>query len=116
MNKTKGIWLSFDLGVGGDYANLYRWLDNRHAIECGTGLAFFRYDVDTSEECNLVSIIKKDITSHINVRPGDRLYVIRMEPKEGKQKVLGDFIAGTRRPSPWEGYGEWRRVNREEGE
>ena len=116
MNKTKGIWLSFDLGIGGDYSNLYRWLDNLRAIECGTGLAFLRYNIDSTQENNITDIIKNDITQHVNVRPGDRLYVIRMEPQGATNKVMGDFIAGARRPSPWEGYGDWRAAVREEGE
>ena len=35
MGKTisKAIWLSFDLGIGGDYPGLYKWLDNHKAIE-----------------------------------------------------------------------------------
>ena len=29
------IWLSYDLGVDGDYENLYAWLDHKEAKECG---------------------------------------------------------------------------------
>lgn len=42
-NMTKAIWISYDLGIGGDYDGLYRWLANHKAVECGDGLAFFNY-------------------------------------------------------------------------
>lgn len=29
------IWISYDLGVSGDYENLYAWLDDHGAKECG---------------------------------------------------------------------------------
>ena len=29
------IWISYDLGVRGDYENLYSWLDTHGAKECG---------------------------------------------------------------------------------
>ena len=41
MQKT--IWISFDLGVKGDYEQLYAWLDNHEAKECGPNLATLRY-------------------------------------------------------------------------
>jgi hypothetical protein len=41
MQKT--IWISFDLGVKGDYEQLYAWLDNHGAKECGPNLATLRY-------------------------------------------------------------------------
>ena len=37
----KAIWLSFDLGVAGDYPGLYKWLDEHDAVECGDSVAFF---------------------------------------------------------------------------
>ena len=35
----KFIWLSYDLGIGGDYESLYSWLDNHEAKECGDSVA-----------------------------------------------------------------------------
>jgi hypothetical protein len=34
-------WLSFDLGLQGDYDNLYAWLDKQGAQECGDSVATF---------------------------------------------------------------------------
>jgi hypothetical protein len=28
-------WISFDLGLQGDYEPLYEWLDRHEALECG---------------------------------------------------------------------------------
>ena len=28
------IWLSFDLGISGDYEGMYAWLDDKNAQEC----------------------------------------------------------------------------------
>ena len=33
--KTSTIWISYDLGVRGDYEGLYAWLDSHGAKECG---------------------------------------------------------------------------------
>ncbi|MHB9292468.1 hypothetical protein Holit_01566 [Hollandina sp. SP2] len=35
------VWLSYDLGIKGDYANLYIWLDEHKALECGDSIATF---------------------------------------------------------------------------
>lgn len=40
---TKTIWISYDLGVGGDYEGLYAWLDNNEATECGDSLDVREY-------------------------------------------------------------------------
>ena len=39
--KQKAVWISFDLGVQGDYEGLYRWLDSFDARECGENLVLF---------------------------------------------------------------------------
>lgn len=37
-------WLSFDLGLRGNYEDLYELLDNTEAVECGDSLATFVTD------------------------------------------------------------------------
>ena len=32
-------WISFDLGLMGDYSHFYKWLDEQNAEECGSGTA-----------------------------------------------------------------------------
>ena len=29
------VWISYDLGIRGDYEGLYAWLDSHRAKECG---------------------------------------------------------------------------------
>ena len=38
------MWMSYDLGVKGDYEGLYAWLDDHDAKECGNSVAFLRYE------------------------------------------------------------------------
>ncbi len=33
--ENRIIWLSYDLGIQGDYPSLYEWLDKHQAKECG---------------------------------------------------------------------------------
>ena len=44
----KAIWLSYDLGIQGDYESLYQWLDSQGAIERGDSVAFFKINSDGS--------------------------------------------------------------------
>ena len=46
---TKVYWLSYDLGVGGDYDGLYAWLDDHNAKPCGQSVAFFAYSTNRSD-------------------------------------------------------------------
>ena len=38
------VWLSYDLGITGDYTGLYRWLDTHHGIECGNSTSFIKFE------------------------------------------------------------------------
>ena len=99
MKKT--IWLSYDLGVRGDYSGLYEWLDNVGAKECGDSLAFFKYEVKKGEK--LKTLLKKDIEENVNLGHRDRIYIIYRNPEDKSMK--GTFIFGKRKASPWEGFG-----------
>ena len=39
----KAIWISYDLGIKGDFQGLYAWLDDHDGIECGNSVAFIQY-------------------------------------------------------------------------
>ncbi|MBF0229269.1 MAG: hypothetical protein HQK63_06705 [Desulfamplus sp.] len=97
MEQT--IWLSYDLGIKGDYEGLYAWLDNHEAIECGDSIAFFRFNVINTE--NLIDELKSDLSENVQFSKRDRVYVIW----KIKNKIKGEFIFGKRKASPWEGYG-----------
>ncbi len=95
MQKQNGIWISFDLGVQGDYEGIYRWLDEKSAIECGDSLAFLNYKYSG----DLLKKLQADFKSAISVDKKTRIYVIRLE--NGKMK--GKFIFGSRRQPAWTG-------------
>jgi len=111
MATEKGIWISYDFGLKGDYPGLFTWLDNHKAVECGNGLAFFKYEnVDSSSDTKeLINKISSDLKDYVKLSKSDRLYIIW---KDGlTRKVKGEFISGGRKQSPWEGYGKLKRDN-----
>ena len=91
-------WVSFDLGLRGNYEELYAWLDSQGAKECGDGVASF---VSNKSREQIISELKKLEQPPIKSLPGSRttarIYLITM--KEG-----GKFIVGKRRAAPWTGY------------
>lgn len=114
--KEKAVWLSFDLGVGGDYPGLYKWLDNHEAIECGDSVAFFKYSIDIDRENDVYDEVRKEIGQAVKLRPGDRMYIIRRMKASNGYSVKGDFMYGKRKAKPWEGYGDEDSDSSEEGE
>lgn len=97
MKKSgTAVWLSYDLGVKGDYTGLYTWLDSKKAKECGNSIAFF-----TVQETDIKKIIvnlKTEIEANVKISMGNRIYIIL---RDG-----GRFIIGGRKASPWEGFGQ----------
>lgn len=94
------IWLSFDLGVRGDYSSLYAWLDDHGAEECGSSVATLRFTYDS----DLIESLKSEIENEISLSKQSRVYVVYKE--SGKSK--GKYIFGRRKRSPWDGYGTLR--------
>ena len=95
MKKT--VWISYDLGVKGDYEGLYSWLDNHKAKECGNSVAVVEYDYTDALEEDL----QKDLSQNVNFAKHDRVYIIWQED----QKMQGKFLFGKRKAAPWSGYG-----------
>ncbi len=98
--EKQTIWLSYDLGIKGDYPGLYQWLDTHKAKECGNSVAYFKY----SYHSKLVEELKNDLKQKINFSNGDRIYIIFNKIIDGETKTVGKFIIGNRKASPWEGY------------
>ena len=93
------VWLSFDLGVKGDYEGMYAWLDSHNAKECGDSVACFWYE----HAGDLLQNLQDDLKANVELdSKKNRIYVIRLA--EGKMK--GNFIFGRRRNSPWSGYAD----------
>src|SRR5689334_10828031 len=63
------LWMSYDLGVKGDYEGLYAWLDDHGAAECGNSVAFLRYEYSA----DFLSELKEDIARHVNLDKRDRI-------------------------------------------
>ncbi|MBS0588564.1 MAG: hypothetical protein JSS37_11575 [Proteobacteria bacterium] len=97
----KSVWISYDLGVKGDYPSLYAWLDNHKAKECGDSVAYLKYELSQDEK--LAEKLKKELASCVNFAKTDRVYII-FKIEDGTTK--GQFIFGKRKASPWEGYGD----------
>ena len=83
-------WISVDLGLMGNYSQVYEWLDSLNAQECGPGLATI---TSSKTRDQLAGEIKRILKG----APRARAYIITM--KEG-----GRFVAGGRKAAPWEGF------------
>ena len=99
-NGGTRYWLSFDLGLQGDYEALYSWLDKQNAKECGSNVATF-----VSKKTRVE--IMRDLVAILEEEKKPRIYIISM--KEG-----GKFICGKRVVPPWMGYAQVSLESEEE--
>jgi len=99
ITTSRPVWLSYDLGLKGDYEGLYAWLDDHEAMECGDSVAYFRYAYSKDPMAELEEELKKTIT----FTNATRLYAIIVDPKT--KRTHGRFLVGSRRPAPWVGRG-----------
>ncbi len=102
MKKT--IWISYDLGIRGDYKGLYTWLDKFGAEECGDSLAVMKVKVTG----NIPIALKKTIRKYVKLSPLDRIYIIYKDTTTGK--MSSGFLFGKRQRAAWEGYGQTRNI------
>lgn len=109
MSTKQIIWLSFDLGLRGDYEGLYAWLDQHKAEECGEGVAFLTYPHDGE---TLPETLKADLDGSVTFDKRSRLYVIW---RNKKQRMKGRFIVGSRRAAPWVGMAPGAAIEDDEG-
>ena len=100
--KKKLFWLSYDLGLKGDYDSLYRWLDTQAAKECGNSIASFWFEYDR----NYLEELESSLIDALNIGKNDRLYVIWRNVDMEKTSVKGKFLVGKRKSAPWEGYAD----------
>jgi hypothetical protein len=99
----KAIWISYDLGIEGDYQGLYKWLDKNKAIECGDSFAFIQKELP-QKDCDIPQILKDEIKEYATIKKKDRIYIIYRNYIDNK--VKGKFLFGARKRSPWEGFAE----------
>lgn len=93
------IWLSYDLGVSGDYEGIYSWLENHGAKECGSSVAFLK---NYEFEGNLLESLEADIEEAVTLNRRSRIYVIFS--KDGRAR--GRYLVGKRKSPPWTGFGD----------
>ena len=93
-----GIWLSFDMGLRGDYESLYEWLDEHGGEECGDSVAYLKYDCQD----NFPESLEEELRGAMEVTKKTRVYVV-WRGTDGKPK--GRFIIGKRKSPPWAGSG-----------
>ena len=110
----KALWLTYDFGLKGDYSGLYTWLDNHKAIECGTGIAFFKYSSKHTNYKLVLEDLKEELTQSVKLSKTDRLYIVIRD--DNTNKVKGVFLNGARRQAPWEGYGAPKRIENVDSE
>jgi hypothetical protein len=100
MKKKKSFWLSYDLGLKGNYEGLFSFLDNVGAIECVNKLAYFTYEYQTDDFPDEIQNVIKD---KVKIEQKDRFYIIW---KTDSGSIKGRFLFGGRKRSPWEGFGK----------
>lgn len=98
-NGGTRYWLSFDLGLQGDYETLYSWLDKQKAKECGGNVATFVAKKTRDQ-------IVRELSSILDLKKKPRIYIV--STKQG-----GKFIFGHRTLASWTGYAQ---VSLESGE
>ena len=93
----KSIWLSYDLGVKGDYESLYVWLAKHKALECGDSFAYFKMEIKGDDIADSVKIALKQ---NVGFSKHDRVYIIWRE----HSKTKGRFLFGARKTPPWASF------------
>ena len=91
------VWLSYDLGIHGDYDGLFKYLDTYGAKECGDGTAAFSYPF--KPDCQ--TEIRKELEQHMEITTSTRIYIVFRTP-DGE--YIGRFVFGERHRPPWVGY------------
>jgi hypothetical protein len=94
----KRFWLTYDLGIDGDYDGLYALLDELEAVECGDSACSFELDPRKKEP---PAAVLAEVRRHAKLRTKDRIYLLW---RKNDGSITGRFIAGKRRRSPWAGY------------
>jgi hypothetical protein len=89
------VWLSYDLGVKGDYSNL--WLDKYNALECGDSIATFFWE--SNDISTVKQEIKESLQEAVDFKTTDRVYLVFMK----QNKYTGSFIFGKRKANPGAG-------------
>jgi hypothetical protein len=94
------IYLTYDLGIGGDYNALFTWLDKHGAKECGESTALIKFQLP--EKLSPEDAVKNEMEKEVALRPGDRVYLLYRD--KATHALTGKFIFGKRKAATWAGY------------
>lgn len=97
MDTTKSFWLSYDLGIKGDYTGLYTFLDAVDAKECGDSVAYFKKDYGD----DFINALTRDLERYVKFANTDRIYIMY---QGDDATIKGRFLFGSRKRAAWEGY------------
>ncbi len=93
------LWISYDLGMNGDYDGMYTFLDKNKAVECGDSMArIINYNIGKDFRKDLLSKMKKNV----ELDSDSRVYYIFHDKERGI--LRSGFIWGKRKRAPWYGY------------
>ena len=92
------VWISYNLGIKGDYTGLYQWLDTHNGMECGNGTAFIKYEYQKE----FISELKSDLKENVEIKGADRIYIVYNDVENNK--TVGKFLFGNRKAAPWTGF------------
>lgn len=98
----KHIVLNYDLGFKGDYQNLYAFLDEHKAVDCGNCNAAFAMSFSKDDFDVIYTELRQALEQKIQIEPNDRIY---MTVTDATNKMKGKFLFGYRKRAIWEGYG-----------
>ncbi len=88
--QKERVWLSYDLGLRGNYDALYEWLDAKDAQECGDSIATFQTDRSREE-------LKSELVAFLGQNSKARIYLVT-------RSSGGIFLIGKRKAAPWAGF------------
>ena len=106
----KAVWITYDLGIKGDYEGMYSFLDRHNAKECGDSVAFLNFDFSV----DIISEFTDAIRESVDLDKRSRVYLVYPDPEAKGYK--GRFILGTRKSPPWAGFGMTGAAEEDVGE
>lgn len=92
------VWISFDLGIRGDFEGMYHFLDDHEAKECGDSIATFRFEYKK----DLLAELLKELKANVTFDRRSRVYAIY---SNANGKISGKFLIGKRKVPAWSGFG-----------
>lgn len=107
--KTARVWVSYDLGIDGDYTGFHTWLDDHEAKECGAATATFVLTYQRTIEGRIMAELKKAMSL---TQGHPRIYVTYYK---GDGKVVGRFLVGKRKRPAWIGFAQSGEDTSDEG-